>query len=136
MKFLALFLFLVSSTLFAAAADNIIKPKAPGGKIVIDATLAYKTGNTCTTIDGSTNIYYCEQSGGATTLSLNMNEGQQLSWSIKNTAGSGVLTITFPSGLLWRDGTVFNTVDFGETNIYTFFKINGQIAVACMTDLK
>jgi len=136
MKFLALLLFLIGSVLVAAPADNVIKPKAAGGKIVMSAALAYNTANTCTTIDGSKNIYYCEQSGGATTLTLSMNEGQQLSWSIKNTAGSGALTITFPSGLLWRDGTVFDTVDFGETNIYTFFKINGQIAVACMTDLK
>lgn len=37
MKKLAFLLFLVSSVLFADAADNVIKPKAPGGKVIVEA---------------------------------------------------------------------------------------------------
>jgi len=55
---------------------------------------------------------------------------------VENSAGSGTITINFPATLYWRDGTKFDTVDFGEINVYTFLKINNKIFVASVTDLQ
>lgn len=87
------------------------------------------------TIDGNAGIYHTTMNSNIA-LNLTIDEGQEISWSVENSAGSGYITINFPGTLYWRDGTKFDTVDFGEVNIYTFLKINNKIFVASVTDLK
>jgi len=88
-------------------------------------------------IDGSKNLYSCEQTAGNINVSaINIAEGQQVTLSIKNESAVSPIALTFPSGLYWRDGVTFLSVDATEVNIYTFVKVGDRIAVACMTDLQ